>query len=102
MENPDEQKSGGEQDTAGAGQDTGTEDKAAKATPSKPAKPAKAAKAETKAPEIKPAETAKPAKAGRVCKEEVRWNKKTYAPGDKLPADVPAETIVRLEELGFV
>ncbi|MCO5082647.1 MAG: hypothetical protein M9955_13450 [Rhizobiaceae bacterium] len=85
MENPDDMKTGTDQ---GAGAD---EDKAAKA------KPAKVAKTETVA-----AETAKPARAGRVCKETVRWKKKTYAPGEPLPANVPAEIIDRLEELGFV
>lgn len=44
----------------------------------------------------------KEAATGRVCKEEVRWAKRTYAPGETLPANVPAETIARLEELGFV
>lgn len=56
----------------------------------------------TEEAKTKQASETRPAEAGRVCKEEVRWKKKTYAPGEPLPADVPAETIARLEELGFV
>jgi hypothetical protein len=42
------------------------------------------------------------AKSGRECKEPVRYGRKTYGVGERLPADVPAEIIDRLEELGFV
>lgn len=98
MENPD-------QNTSDAGSDNSKpEDKSSAEGKAKAPK----AKATTAAKSEKPASGAQaggepaPAKGGRICKEPVRWKGREYGIGKKLPAEVPAETIARLEELGFV
>ncbi len=65
-----------------------------------------AAKAEAEAKARAEAEAAAKAEAeaklGPVCKGSVLWNGKFYKPGANLPADVPATTLARLEQLGDI
>ena len=36
---------------------------------------------------------------GPLCLQEVRWKKRTYGPGENLPADLPADELARLAEI---
>lgn len=40
--------------------------------------------------------------AGPICKEEVRYKKRTYAIGEALPSDVPDDVLGRLKQLGHI
>lgn len=77
--------------------------KAAEPVPAEPTPAQSTPEPAGTAPETAEPKSAEPApNVGPLCKQLVRYGGKVYGVGDRLPADVPADILARLEELGHI